>query len=142
MKVKVLLALSLGLILAIAATLYISDACHLRRYGRIVATRNVSMNSKSYTLTMRERNYGGLQEFILLDRILRDHHSCLYEYWIELRRDEHLVATSPRLSWGSATYDHPRIETVDSIGATVLLRADPRYPSISRFEWTQPFNEN
>jgi hypothetical protein len=118
--------------LLVALILFAANASRLRMFGRVMDSREIGIGSVPHRVVLRERCVSDLVHVILLDRILRDRLSE-YEYWTELRRDGQLVAVSDRYHWDSTAYDHPRIDSADSAGATVSLH--PSQPSVCRFEW-------
>lgn len=131
---KTLTPAKLGcIVLLVFAGVFLTNTFRFRAFGRVVATKSVTIDSVPHRVLLRERAFSAL-DIYFLDRISHGR-SSEYEYWTELRLNGNTVAVSNRFHQDSTTFDDPQIDSADSSAATVILDPQSPHPSDYRFRW-------
>ena len=119
--------------IALLVAAVVSHMIYDRIRGHVMASLSTSIAGRTYSVQVRERCTGSLDEFIFLYYILRSRNPD-FEYWAELSDGGRRVAQSPPYRQDSYSADSVRILSADGRGASVVLDREPP----TEFPWSQP----
>jgi hypothetical protein len=115
-----------------AVVAFVISTSRLEQFGRVVASKDLTIDSGSRRVVMIERCTSGF-EYLLQDRLF-PYRMAEYEYWAELRDGARVIARTDSIWRDSTTFDHISIDAADAVGATVTLNSSYS-PWVYRFEW-------